>query len=550
MRPLLLSILVVLASGCEGLASPFGSDPKKDPKDSGTDSVPADACRLSRAPLTRLNIQDIDATLASTIDDTVGPARFFPADVIGALHFDNDATQLAIAPGLVQGLEGAAGAVIDATWSKDTARMGSSGAAGAKFRPCTPGGSVTEATCAKQTLSAFARRAWRRPATSDELASLVKVYDATRADGDDFASAVKLALSAVLVSPNFVLRTEAVVPDGQAASTFAVASRLSYFVWGTSPDDELAGLADSGALTQKAVLDAQIARLLADPKAAALKTRFVAQWFNVRNVEGVALDAALFPGVTKDVMKAMQLQITAYLDEFLFTDKDALDLIDAPVTYVNGTLASFLGLSASGDTLTRVSLSPGDPRAGLLGQSAPLVVTSKTTKTNVPKRGNYVLERLLCSPLAPPAGVVVPPVPDATTDQPTVRQRLDTLTASAACNGCHQVLDPIGYALEVYGADSRLRTQENGATIAPSGTFGTTSFKNATGLVQLIKADPRTAACMVDRTLTYALGRRLATDGDDQAVLHALQTSFSTKQRRFQALLTEVAGATAMACKP
>lgn len=545
MRPLLFSVIFFVLSGCEGLVSALGSE-KDNPN---PNPIPAETCQLSRAPLTRLNIQDIDATLTSLVDDELKPARFFPADVIGALHFDNDATQLSIAPGLVQGLEASALRVIDAAWARDTTRTAISPSQN-RLKSCAPGGAVTEASCASEILSRFARRAWRRPVTRDELTSLVQLYDATRAAGDDFESATKLALSAVLVSPNFLLRTEAVVPEAQAASTWAVASRLSYFVWGTSPDDELAALADSGAIAQKSVLDAQVARLLADPRAATLKRRFVAQWFNVGNVEGVALDAASFPGVTTGVMKAMQLQIGAYLDEFLFSDRDALDLIDAPVTYVNGTLAGFLKLSASGDALTRVTLSPNDPRAGLLGQSAPLVVTSKTTKTNVPKRGNYVLERMLCAPLAPPPGVVVPPVPDATTDQPTVRQRLDALTASAACNGCHQVLDPIGYALEVYGADSRLRTQENGATIDPSGIFAGKSFQNAQGLVQLIKADPRTESCMVDRTLTYALGRRLAVDGADQAMVRTLQSSFSSKHRRFQALLAEVAGAAAIACKP
>ena len=544
MRPLLLALVVVVFSGCEGIASLIGGGSSTDPTPNppGVDTA---TCQLAPASLTRLNIQDIDATLGSILDDQVRPARFFPSDVIAALHFDNDATQLAIAPGLVQGLEAAVGPVVEAAWNRD-----SSPSASAKLRTCAPGGGVTDASCAEQILSHFARRAWRRPATSDELKSLVGVYTATRTDGDDFPSAVKLALNAVVLSPNFLLRTEAVVPDAKASSTWAMASRLSYFLWGTSPDEELGALADSGAITDKTVLDAQIARLLSDPRSAALKSRFVAQWFNVRNVEGVALDPGAFPGVTADVMKGMQLQIEAYLNEFFFTDRDALDVIDAPVTYVNGALASFLGISGVSGDLTRLTLSPGDPRAGLLGQSAPLVVTSKPTKTNVPKRGNYVLERMLCSPLAPPAGVVVPPVPDATTDQPTVRLRLDALTAGAACNGCHVVLDPPGYALEVYAADSRLRTQENGATIDTTGTFAGHSFQNAAGLVQILKADPRTEACMADRALTYALGRRLGVDGDDVKVLNSLQSSFSKSNRRFQKLLTEVARTAAYACKP
>lgn len=552
LRSALVCSSLLALGGCEGLVSNFttgsGGGGNGSGGGNGGNGVSPGACQLARAPLTRLNTQDIDSTLATVLGDELKPARFFPADVIAPLHFDNDATQLAIAPRMIQDLEASAAAVIDAAWTRDAALRTAGGSP--KLQTCAPGGGMTDSACARQILTGFARAAWRRPATDEELTSLVSVYDATRGDGDDFAASVKLALSAVVLSPNFLLRTEAVVPAGEAASSWAVASRLSYFLWGTSPDAELSAKADSGELTQTATLDAQIARLLADPRAAALKQRFVLQWFDVRNVEGVSLDAALFPGVTPEVMKSMGLQIRAYLEEFLFSDRDALDLVDAPVTYVDGTLSRFLGVPSSGEALSRVTLEPGHLRSGLLGQSGPLVVTSKSTKTNVPKRGNYVLERMLCSPLAPPAGVVVPPVPDATPDQPTVRARLDALTQDPACHGCHQLLNPLGYALERYAADSRYRTEENGANIDTSGAFVGKNFGTAPELAQIIKADARVESCMVDRTLTYALGRKLARDGDDATVTASLLSSFSGRQHRFQGLVAEAARATALACKP
>lgn len=545
-RPLrvILPVLALLAlASCEGLAFFAPTEDEDHP-------LPAEACRVARAPLGRLNIQDIDATLASVIGDTSKPARFFPSDVIAPLHFDNDATQLAIAPRLVQDLEGAVGKLVDDAWARDaTLLQGSGSPSGLAVQVCVPGGGVSEASCAERILASVARRAWRRPPTGEELSSLTGLYQATVADGDGFAASVKLALRAVLLSPNFLLRTEAVVPNGGAASTWAVASRLSYFLWGTAPDEELLSVAESGTLGDEAVLAAQVARMAGDPRAQAVKERFVSQWFDVRNVEGVSLDAALFPGVTPEVMKGMHRQIDAYLDEFFFRDRDALDFLDAPVTFADGPLARFLGLTTSSEELTRIELQPGHLRAGILGQSAPLVVTSKSTKTNVPKRGNYVLERLLCTPLAPPAGVVVPPVPDATTDQPTVRARLDALTAPDSCNGCHQLLNPPGYALEVFAADSRHRTQENGATIDPTGKFNGTSFANATELVQILKADPRAQRCMVDRTLTYALGRQLTRDSTDEAMITSLLTSFTSSQRRFKTLVADSAKAAASACK-
>jgi hypothetical protein len=511
----------------------------------GGASANSAACQVSRTALTRLNTAEIDATLATVIGDQTAPARFFPADVISSLRFDNDASQLAIAPELVQGIEGAMGAVVNQAWSRDAA-----GGATPAVRLCTPGGSVTESACARTILAGVARKAWRRPATSDEIASLVSVYDATRADGDDFETAVKLGLQAVLDSPNFLFRTEAQVPDAKAASSHAMAARLSYFLWGTSPDAELAALADSGELTRSEVLDAQITRMLADAKGASLKKRFVAQWFNTRNVSGVALDPGLFPGLTPDVTQGMQKQIDAYLDEFLFGDRDALDMLDAPVTYVDGPLARFLGMTPTSENLTRVELPPGDLRAGLLGKSGPLVVTSKPTATNVPRRANWVFQRLLCTPMDPPAGAVVPPLPDASTAAPTTRERLDALTAPVACSACHQIIGPVGYSLEIFAADSRHRTQENGATIDTSGTFNGAAFDDVTGFVKLLKADPRVEACMVQQTLSFALARPATKTGDDATAAAALQAAFEAKGRRFTTLVSSVAKTAALACKP
>jgi hypothetical protein len=668
---------LTLASSCTGLF-----------KQSSDDAVPK-SCDVTAAPLTRLNTGELDSSFAAVLGDTTHPARLFASDVIAPTHFDNDATQLSIAPRLVQDLEAAAAGLVDDAWAKDAALLagaanttadgqysatlkgtgGQASVGGARndnwnlwsngevtyqfslpaaasyqisisaygeqvppdpvkaelwlndqkvasfdvtatvaspqalvstqslpagnlkvgvrflndvYDPGTnldrnlliravsvtgqasaPGGAVTarprlqvcvpasaaeEARCATQVLTAFARTAWRRPATADELATLTDVYRATRDDGDDYVTAVKLGLRTVLVSPNFLLRTEQVVPTGKASSSWAVASRLSYFLWGAPPDDELSMLADQAGLADAKVVSGQVKRLLADPRATSLKKRFTQQWFNVRNVAGVSLDAALFPGVTQTVMQDMQLQADAYLDEFLYSDRDAMDLIDAPVTFATPALGAFLGLPVSGTGLTRVSLAADDPRAGLMGQSGPLVVTSKSTETNPPRRGNYVLERLLCSPLPLPVGITIPPVPQATPDQPTTRARLETLTSPDQCQGCHRQLNAIGFALEPYAADSRVRTTENGGTIDPSGSFDGTSFKTAPQLFAFLKKDPRYEQCFARKALSFGLGRPL--NGDDSAIVDTLTGSFHTGHR-FQSLLEATATAVAVqGCKP
>ncbi len=395
-----------------------------------------------------------------------------------------------------------------------------------------------ETDCARDIISRFARRAWRRAANGDELAGLVSLYDATRADGDDFVTATKLALRAVLLSPNFLLRTEAVMGADGPRAPEAVAARLSFFLWAAPPDATLDGLVDDGTLLADGVLDAQVDRMLADPRAVAVRTHLVGQWFDARDVQGFSLDPGLFQGVTPAVMTGVQRQFDAYVDEFFFRDRDALDVLDAPVTYVDAALAQFLGLPAPTSALERRELPAGDVRAGLLGQSAPLIVTSKSTETDPPRRGKWVMERLLCQPIPFPTDIEIPPAPPPTPQQPTARDRLEALTSPTGCAGCHALLNPIGFGLETYGADSRYRTEDHGARIDTSGRFRGKDFTTPGELVSIIKGDEAVELCMVKKTLSYALGRPLG-DGDDPSVAQLANTFH--EGRRYRALVRDVA---------
>ncbi|MBK7862142.1 MAG: DUF1592 domain-containing protein [Archangiaceae bacterium] len=407
--------------------------------------------------------------------------------------------------------------------------------------------SGTDRACAEQILARFARRAWRRPVSSEERAGLLGVFDATVADGDDFETAVKLALRAVLVAPDFLIRTEAVM--GGVRSGHAVASRLSYFLWGGPPDDALDARADDGSLADATVLSAEVERMLADPRAQSLRQRLVGQWLETNGIEAFALDPGLFPGIDTAVMQGAQKQIDAYIGEYFFSDHDALDAIDAPVTFADASLASFLGLPSSGSGLMRLTLEASSPRAGLLGQSAPLMVTSKSTETSPPRRGQYVLSRLLCQKMELPVGLTVPPVPPASANQPTARDRLEALTAPAACQGCHARLNPVGFALENFAADSRFRTSDHGATIDPKGTFGGKPVDGLRTLEQVLKADPLVERCMVEKALSFAIARPV--EVGDAAAIAALRTRFSSGHRFLQ-LIADVAKSPLMVdgCRP
>ena len=376
--------------------------------------------------------------------------------------------------------------------------------------------------CAREIFATFGRRAFRRALSDDELGRLVGFLDLALTQGDDFETGIGLGLEAILLSPHFMFRVELdPMPDDLRAHPLSgdeLATRLSYFLWSTTPDDELFAAADRGELTTDAGLEAQVVRMLDDRRAYALLDNFAGQWLHLRNMADVAPDYAHFPSFDDELRAAMSAETRAFLEVFLNEDLSLLDLLDAPFGFLNERLALHYGIEGLdlGDGLTRVDLSETE-RGGLLTQSSILTVTSFPTRTSPVKRGKWVLEQLLCTtPPPPPPGVEG--LMDTSDSQGTLRERLEQHRADPTCASCHQLMDPIGFGLESFDGIGASRELDHGEPIDDSGTFPSGQmFAGAKALAGILKADPALPDCAARRLFTYALGR--APGGLDQCAM-------------------------------
>ncbi len=371
-------------------------------------------------------------------------------------------------------------------------------------------------SAAEQIILRFASRAFRRPAAADEVSRLLRFYEAAIAEGDNHEQAVKLALQAVLVSPRFLFREEP-RPDPnnprriQPVDEFALASRLSYFLWSTMPDDELFALAERGQLRRH--LPAQVRRMLHDPRADALVTNFAGQWLQLRNLEGMAPDARQFPGFTPALREAMRQETEWFVRRIFAEDRSVLEFIGADWTYVEETLARHYGLDGvHGTNLTLVSLA-GTPRGGLLTQASVLTLTSNPTRTSPVKRGKWVLDNLLNTP-PPPAPPSVPQLEEGAGAKlsGSLRQRMEQHRADPLCASCHALMDPIGFGLENFDAIGRWRQEDKGFPIDPAGRLNTgEAFHGPAELKRILLTAKREEflRCLAAKLLTYALGRGL-----------------------------------------
>jgi hypothetical protein len=431
-------------------------------------------------------------------------------------------------------------------------------AAGGKTPP-TP---APAADTARAILADFTRRAWRGPVAPVELDRLMKLYDLARAQGDTFEGGVKLAMKAVLVSPHFLFlgeprtavaatgpagRPEPAGPDTGAVYAAPVpldehtlASRLSYFLWSSQPDDELLDLADRGRL--HANFTAQVRRMLASPKARALVDNFAGQWLQFRSLETFQPDKTLFPGFDPPLRDAMQHETELFFEHIMRDDRSVFDFLTGNYTYVNGRLAKFYGLpGVEGEEFQRVSLD-GTPRRGVLTQGSVLTLTSNPTRTSPVKRGKWVLENLLGTPPPPP-----PPNVPALDDEHrkltgTLRQQMEQHRANPACAACHARMDPIGFGLENFDATGAWRDQDAGVPIDASGQLVTgDKFAGAAGLAALLATKRRTEFlhCLADKMLTYALGR--GTEYYDRPALDEIVRDMDRNNDRFSSLILAVA---------
>ncbi len=399
--------------------------------------------------------------------------------------------------------------------------------------------------CAEITIGHFARRAFRRPISDDELARLMSLYRMVLGDGGSYRDAVKVALEAALVSPRFLFRGE-IQPDPNnpraihPIDEWALASRLSYFLWSTMPDGELFRQAQRGTL--RANLDAEIRRMLQSPKSRAFVTGFAEQWLQTRNLDLVTPDRKLFPEFDEALRSAMRKETELFFESVLRDNRSVLEFLDADYSFVNERLARHYGIEGiQGEEFQRVSLQ-GTHRGGLLTMASVLTVTSNPTRTSPVKRGKWVLDNLLGSPPPPPP----PDVPELKEDKNVVltgslRQRMEQHRENPLCASCHARMDPLGFGLENFSATGAWRTNDFSFAVDPSGKL--VSGESFAGPDELRKILVNTkneefARCLTEKLLTYALGRGL--ESYDRCAVDQIVQALADHQYRFSTLISEV----------
>ncbi len=379
---------------------------------------------------------------------------------------------------------------------------------------CKPTRPSEEDPCAERILSTLMRRAYRRPVTSADLKKPMEFFRETRAQ-EGFEAGIESALSAILVSPQFLFRVEQ-DPVGVAPNTayrisdLDLASRLSFFLWSSIPDDPLLDAAVRGQLHKPSVLEKQVRRMLTDPRSGALTRNFVGQWLQLRNLESITPDLRLFPDFDDNLRQAFREETELFFDSVAREDRSVLSLLKADFTFLNERLAKHYGIPhVYGSRFRRVSLDKNSVRGGLLRQGSILTVTSYATRTSPVIRGKWILENILAMP-PPPPPPNVPTLKDSTVSATlSLRNRLSEHRANAACASCHRLMDPVGFSLENFDAVGRWRTLEEGQPIDNSGGLPDGSqFEGASGLERGLLNRPEIfVGALTEKLLTYALGR-------------------------------------------
>lgn len=485
-----------------------------------------------RVTLRRLNRAEYNNTIRDLVGVDFHPADDFPADDTG-YGFDNIGDVLTLSPMLLEKYLAAAETIFKSGFTNDTIRRA--------IFVCEPQSGNTN-QCFRTILGRFAQRAYRRPVQADEIERLTQLAEMTLANGADFQTSVKTALEAVLISPRFLFRGE--LPSQTAAQQkahpideYALASRLSYFLWSSMPDEELSALAGKGQLRRH--LDEQVRRMLRDPKSKALVENFSGQWLQTRNLKQMTPDTKLFPVFDDELRDDMARETELFFENVLREDRSILDFLDGDYTFVDERLAQLYGLKGvSGPTFRRVSLK-GTPRGGVLTQGSVLTVTSNPTRTSPVKRGKWVLENLLAqAPPPPPPGV--PPLAEGADDTAaaSLRQRMERHRSDPVCASCHAQMDPLGFSLENFDPIGAWREQDGTFPIDATGELPSGEhFSGATQLRQMLMKGkrPQFVRCLTEKMLTYALGRGL--EYYDRCAVERITSALPGQGYRFSALV-------------
>jgi mono/diheme cytochrome c family protein len=414
---------------------------------------------------------------------------------------------------------------------------------------CQPKAAAEERACATKILSRMARLAYRRPVTSRDVQMLVEFFDTGRQDGGSFDAGVQFALERMLVDPDFLLRVyrdPASAEGTYRMSDIEVASRLSFFLWSSIPDDRLLSLAERGQLTNPAVLEKEVRRMLADPRAVkALVDDFAAQWLNLRRVGEVVVDPEVYANYDLSLMQGFQRETELFVASTIREDRSVADLLNADYTFVNEKLARHYGIPGIyGSRFRRVTLPNRDQRGGLLAEGALLATTSYPDRTSPVLRGKWLLNNIFGLPIPPP-----PPGVDTNlaenkpgTAPKSIRERLAQHRASASCNSCHSVIDPLGFALENFDVIGGWRTiDESGKPVDATGmTTNGAKIEGLAGLRALLLNEPEQfPRTVTEKLLAYALGRRV--EYYDQPTVRKIVRDAAAQNYRWSSLIVGIA---------
>ena len=414
---------------------------------------------------------------------------------------------------------------------------------------CQPKAADEEQACAQRILTTLARRAYRGDVAKDDVPTLMDFYQRGRRDGGSFDSGIDLAMRRLLASPKFLVRVErdpAAVPAGTAyrLSDLEIASRLSFFLWSSIPDDTLLDVASKGGLKSAAGLDQQVRRMLADAKSQAFIDNFVGQWLQLRNLKTKQPNSHEFPDFDDNLRQSLGTEAEMFFASIMREDRSVLDLMTANYTFLNERLARHYGIpNVYGTHFRRVTLKD-ETRYGLLGKGAVLMVTSHPHRTSPVLRGKWILENVLGSPPPPPPDVVPPFEEDAGAAKPkSVRERMEQHRRNPACASCHRMIDPAGLALENFDAVGAWRTKDGGTRGAPVDASGQlVDGTQINGVVELRAAllrEPETfVRTLTEKLMTYAVGRGLT--GTDMPAVRTVVRDSARDQYRFSSVILEI----------
>jgi mono/diheme cytochrome c family protein len=420
-----------------------------------------------------------------------------------------------------------------------------------KIFTCQPQREQQETTCARQIVSTLAKKAFRRPVKESDLETLMNFYTVGRNESKSFDGGIQAAIQRILVDPEFLYRSEIEPsPSTQSAANPAytisqgeLASRLSFFLWSSIPDDELINLAAQNRLREPATLERQVRRMLADPRAKAFVKNFTGQWLNVRSMDAKEPVIDLFPDFDDNLRAAFREEIELFFGSVMQEDRSVLDLLDADYTFANERLAKHYGIpNVYGPQFRRVTLPAGlDMRRGLLGKGALLTITSQAARTSPVARGKWFLETFLgVSPPDPPPGVESNLDKKKNEAPKTLRERMEAHRSNPVCASCHQIFEPMGMALENFDAVGKWRTYDEGALIDPTGV--TTDGSKLDGVKSLRELTKRYsdqfAVVVTEKLLTYAVGRGM--EDRDMPMVRTISRASKAKNYRFSSLVMGV----------